>query len=512
MKTNNCFNADCELNKYNLFCYFWVTNICNLKNRFLKNLGYFLALNLIIKPIYVFGIDMIVQNNVGAEVYGSYFPLLNLVLIFQIFLDLGIENYTRKEVARSPGLTNRLLSNFLVLKIILTLFFICSFSLIGFFLPQSNSEWKLLLVLLVNQSMANFILYLRANMGGLQLFKSESVVSVLDRLFMIFACGTLLIIPATHASFKMEWFVLTQTCAYAFTLIVSLIIVLRKTGKIKFNTRFISYIPVLKQLWPFALLALLMAFYYRIDSILLRFLLPNGKEQAGIYAHGFRILDFMSNYALIFSFILLPTFASKIRNNEKVIPLLRQAGIALIIPSSAALFGIFFYRFDVFNILYKEHGHLSANVFGVMNISFIGVCISYTFGALLTANGNLKELNLMAATAVIISIVLNSILIPKYQVLGAAIANACTQLFTIAFHIIVVKKKFDAPLNYPLIAKFIAFFIFSTFLGILISRTSLPWYFGILLISLISLGFSVSIRLLKITGVRDLLPNNLFSK
>lgn len=129
-----------------------------MKKRFLKNLGFFLTINLIIKPLYVFGIDMVVQNTVGVEVYGSYFPLLNLVLIFQIFLDLGIENYTRKEVAKNPGLTNRLLSNFLVLKVLLVILFIAVFSLVGLLLPQSRYEWKLLLVLLVNQSLANFIL------------------------------------------------------------------------------------------------------------------------------------------------------------------------------------------------------------------------------------------------------------------------------------------------------------------------------------------------------------------
>jgi O-antigen/teichoic acid export membrane protein len=86
----------------------------------------------------------VVQNTVGTDVYGTYFPLLNLVLIFQIFLDLGIDNFTRKEVAHNPGLTNRFLSQFLLLKFILMGIFILIFSTIGYFIPHSQAGMELI--------------------------------------------------------------------------------------------------------------------------------------------------------------------------------------------------------------------------------------------------------------------------------------------------------------------------------------------------------------------------------
>ena len=154
-----------------------------------------------------------------------------------------------------------------------------------------------------------------------------------------------------------------------------------KNIKLQFN--FVSYLPLFRQLKPYATLVLLMAFYYRVDSIFLRYLLPDGKEQAGIYAHGFRIIDFMSNYALIFSFILLPTFAQMLRKKEQIAPLLRMAVILLLIPSIAMLTGISFYREETFQLLYPGSTIVSANVFIILTISFIAICFSYTFGALL---------------------------------------------------------------------------------------------------------------------------------
>ena len=479
-----------------------------MKKRFLENLTFFLSINLLIKPIYVFGIDRVVQNTVGTEVYGSYFPLLNLVLIVQIFLDMGIENFIRKEIAHNPGLTNRLFNSFFAIKVLLIVLFIAIFSVAGLFLPQSHNEWKLLLVLLVNQAMANFILYLRANMGGLHLFKTEAVISVLDRLFMILICGALLLHPVAKLQFKIEWFVYSQSAAYLITFLISLFTILRKTGKFKLKFDVIRYIPFIRQLRPYALLVLLMAFYFRIDSVFLRFLLPDGKEQAGIYAHGFRILDFIANYALIFSFILLPIFAKMIRHKESVAPLLRLGTLTLTIPSFAFITGIIFYRVDVFELLYTEHITLSANTFMILTISFIGICISYTFGALLTANGNLTELNIMAVTAVILSIILNLILIPVLKVKGAAITHAFTQIFTIIFHVIVVYRKFQLKIDRLLIIKIVAFILFCALTGFSISKTNIHWMFGIMTITLCTLIFAYLIKLISLSFISQLISKN----
>ena len=450
----------------------------------------------------MFGIDRVVQNTVGTEAYGSYFALLNLVLIFQIFLDLGIENYTRKEIAHEPKLANKHFSNFLALKIILIFIFILTLSISGLFLPQSKHEWRILVLLLINQSLANLIMYTRSNLGGLQLFKRESLVSVFDRLFMIIICGALLVLPKYNPSFKIEWFVLSQTTAYVLTLMISLYFVFQKTGLPRFKNTFKNYIPIIKKLRPYATLVLLMGLYYRIDSILLRFMLPDGKEQAGIFAHGFRILDFMSNYALIFSFILLPTFASMIRHKKDIAPLLRLASITLIIPSLAFLSAIVFYRYEAFELLYNDHITLSANTFIILIVSYLGMCFSYTYGALLTANGSMRGLNTMALIATILSITLNIILIPRYNVIGAAIANASAQGFTILFHYLYVRKKFGIPFNFILLGKTLLFVALSLATGYLVSHTDLNWILAIAIITSVSLVFSVAIGLIKLSGIK----------
>jgi O-antigen/teichoic acid export membrane protein len=68
-----------------------------------------------------------VQNRVGVQVYGDYFNMFNIALIFQILLDLGIENFIRREIAQYPQLVSKYLSNIFLLKCFLGViyFLIC---------------------------------------------------------------------------------------------------------------------------------------------------------------------------------------------------------------------------------------------------------------------------------------------------------------------------------------------------------------------------------------------------
>jgi len=54
-------------------------HIIFMQRKFITNLGLLILLNLLIKPFWVFGIDRTVQNIVGAEDFGFYFTIFNLV-------------------------------------------------------------------------------------------------------------------------------------------------------------------------------------------------------------------------------------------------------------------------------------------------------------------------------------------------------------------------------------------------------------------------------------------------
>ncbi len=185
-----------------------------MKRKFVTNLILLLFLNLLIKPFWIFGIDRTVQNMVGDESYGMYFALLNFSLILNILLDLGITNYNNRNIAQHNFLLPKHLSNIVGLKFLLA-FVYAIFSLtVAAIIGYDKIQFHLLFFLIVNQFLISFTLYLRSNISGLHLFRTDSVVSVLDRSFMIIICSFLLFNNSLRPNFSIEWFIYAQTVAY----------------------------------------------------------------------------------------------------------------------------------------------------------------------------------------------------------------------------------------------------------------------------------------------------------
>ncbi len=476
-----------------------------MKRKFITNLALLLFLNLLVKPFWIFGINIGVQNAVGPEEYGFYFALFNLSVILNIFLDLGINNFNNRNISQNSKLLNKHFSNIIVLKVLLAIvYFIISIS-IAWISGYNAKQITFLLFLVFNQFLLSFVLYLRSNLAGLHLFKTDSIISVLDRALMILFCSFLLWGNITNTPLKLKWFVFAQTAAYLITALIAFVLVLYHSGriKLKFDSSFI--IAILKKSYPFAILALLMGSYNRIDSILLERLLPNGSQQAGIYAQGYVFLDGASMFALLFAGLLLPMFSRMLKLKEAIGQLTKLSFVLIIIPAVIIALSCAFYRHEIMNVLYDNHVENSANIFAILMIGFVFISSTYIFGTLLTANGNLKQLNIMAAMGVILSIVLNLILIPKYQALGSAIASLSTQSFTGLIQIFLVFKVFKLRVNYKLLILLLIFAAGVLIIGVISRDLPYNWMVSLGIMVTLSGVLAFSIGLINLKSIYQII-------
>ncbi|MBE9467911.1 MAG: oligosaccharide flippase family protein [Bacteroidetes bacterium] len=472
-----------------------------MKKKFVTNLALLIFLNLLIKPFWVFGIDRTVQNVVGEQQYGLYFALFNFSLILNIFLDFGITNYNNRNIAQNNHLLSKYLSNIVVLKFLLGIFYLLISFAIALLWGYNWMQIKLLLILAFNQFLLSFILYLRSNISGLHFFKTDSLMSVLDRSLMIIICSVLLWGNITETPFKIEWFVYAQTASYSITAIVAFLIVLSKAEyiKLKFNWKFLA--TTLRQSFPYALLVLLMSLYTRFDGVLLERLLLNGEKQAGIYAQAFRILDAASMFSLLFAGLLLPMFAKMIKQKQPINQLTQLSFLLIIIPSIIVSMSSFFYRKEIMSLLYHNHVEISSNIFGVLMFAYIFVSTSYIFGTLLTANGSMKKLNTLAIFGVAINLTLNFILIPKYLALGSAIANLITQSFIAISQIFISKKTFKFKNNYKLVSRIIIYVAGIFVLGQITRDLPYKWGFSFSIMIVLSVIFAFGLKLFNIKDI-----------
>ena len=473
-----------------------------MKRKFVTNLILLLFLNLLIKPFWIFGIDRTVQNTVGDESYGLYFALFNFSMLLNILLDVGITNYNNRNIAQHNFLLPKHLSNIISLKFLLAIVYTVFTFGVATIIGYDKVQLHLLIFLIFNQFLISFTLYLRSNISALHLFRTDSLISVLDRSLMIIICSILLFTNIFNIEFTINLFVYAQSIAYFITALITMSVVLRKAGRIRIQFNPAFFMVFLRKSYPYALLILLMSFYNRIDSVMLERLLPHplGKEQAGIYAQAFRLLDAVSMFGVLFAGLLLPIFSKMIKQKEHVGQMVKLSFTLLIVPAIILSISSIFYSGEIMDLLYTSDTGEYANILGILMTGFIGIATTYIFGTLLTANGSLKQLNIMAFTGMVINLVLNIVLIPRLLAFGSAYASLVTQLFTGGVQLILAVKIFRLNTNFRFIFQLLIFVGVVLVIGTF-SKNIGHWLTGYFTMILASVVFAV---LIKLFNLKDL--------
>ena len=416
-------------------------------------------LNLLIKPLALFGIDATVQNRVGAAEYGLYFSLLNFSVILNMLLDLGINNYTIKSIAQNPEEAKTYFGKIISFRILLFGFYILFALVFALFVGYNSHQLYLLGLLGINQFLIMTTAYCRSHFSGFHFFKYDALMSVLDRTLLIIFGGAILFIPQLGLIISIELFIWVQMLCYGITLVVALFLLLRHLEKPFFRWNLSFSFSIVKQSIPYALLVVLMLLYTRIDGVMLERIHPNGAYESGIYAQGFRLLDALFMFGMIFVSLLFPMFSKQLKESkESIIDLLSNAGNLLMGGSILIVFVAITNGYYLLDLIYL-HAYEAVPVFQWLMLSFLSICLNFIFGTLLTANGNLRFLNISSLIGIIINVIINYFLIPHYGAQGAAFTAFITQSFISILQFFYCINLFQIKINWSLVLRYIILII-----------------------------------------------------
>lgn len=488
-----------------------------MQKKLLSGLFWILLLNLLIKPFWILGIETGVQNAVGPEEYGFYFTIFNLAYIFNILLDLGVTNFNTRNIAQHPKLIDKHLPGMLGIKIALLGLYLAVTFTVGLLSGYGSRQFHLLAVLSFNQFLNSLILYLRSNFEGLMLFKWDSVISILDRVVMIAICSLLLWGP--HGGITVEWFAYAQTIAYLATALTALVVLtlrIRKEHNARFTLRRLHVslpfsIVILRKSFPFALLVLLMASYNRIDPLLLGWLHPHGTYQAGIYAGAFRLLDALTMVAYLVSAVLLPVFSRMTAEGDSQLGPTTSMVTSLMVVFSFTAAATFSFRSGLFMELFYHSQDAAvvddyARVFRILVWGIVPIGMTYVYGTLLTAAGRLRQLNTLAATTLVINIVVNLIAIPHHGAVGSAWAAVIAQTFMAAAQIVVAVRLLHLHPAGGYLLRLLLFGV--AVVAILLLLPPMSWWALLLCAGAAALAVAFALRLIDIKNIFRIIQNS----
>ncbi len=442
-----------------------------MNREFLLNIFFLVFVNLLVKPFYVFGIERTIQDRVGPVEFGQYATFHSFSFLFFMLNDFGIHYYNNTAVARHPPLLHRLFSHVVLLKSGLSVLFLALVFLAAWWRGFSPTLFPLLFFISLNHIFVSWVAYFRSNLSGLGMYRTDSVLSMLDKLLLTgLAAGLLWGGWLAAGDFRMQWFVHAQNIAWGLTALLAGWLVWRQVPRpIHWRFRKVMAWYLLRKSAPYALAVFLMTAYTRLDMVLLEWLLPDGLEQAGIYAAAYRLLDAFNAVAVLFAGLLLPMFSTLLSDRaasrtdgvsprESLESLLRT-GFHLILAGTATLsiacasFGTPLMQWLYPVTATPYYGEVLRYIILTL-IPFSGLFI---FSTLLTAHGSLRKMNLVFLAGITCNLLLNLLLIPRWQAVGAAGAAFVTQSLVLAGMLWLSHRELAFPLHRLQPGKILAF-------------------------------------------------------
>jgi O-antigen/teichoic acid export membrane protein len=477
-----------------------------MKREFIINIILLVLINLLIKPAYIFGVEVRIQNLTGTEAYGMYFHYLNLVYLFSFVNDPGIQNWNAQFVPKNTAMAGSHFISLLKVKAFLFVILLLLMAGIGFILDYNIFY---LLMLTANLALSSLLIIIRGTIAGIGLYRTDSWLSASDKFLMLIILGYLAWFSPYQQVFTIDMLIMGQGAALILSCVVGMFIIFRNTTFENLPFNLTNFTSVIKSSAPFLLILVFMTAYNKLDGVMLGLLLDDNNYQAGIYAAGIRIYDAANMVAYLFAALLLPMYASNIFNTVILHELqdtgLRfTAGLSWMIVCSFIFFGN-----DILGILYTDQDPELYNTLILLMPAFFMVAVAYIFGTLLVAAGKLAGLTKLFGAGLLLNFLLNLFLIPEYKAIGAAIATLVTQLVVMAGQIYLVRKEMNLNVSGKTWGAVIWFACLTCISMAVISRLEvLPWYVNLLLCGFICIILTLVSRLIQWSSVRKLLIRN----
>lgn len=476
-----------------------------MQKKFFSNLVLLLVLNLLIKPIWVLGIDVQVQNRLGPEIYGNYFALLNFAFLFLVLFDFGLNNYNNRQVSRNPERMPEQLASLGTLKLLMGVVVMIIMILVGLMVGFEPEQIKLLWAVGMIIFLQSFLLFIRSNISGIQWYRKDVLISVFDRIIAIILCAVLLSGAINGFTLDIESFLGVQIFAYCLSIILAYFILRTRSKKIKFHFRLRSSFKILKGSFYFALLTFLMMGYYKVDAVMIERLLTEGNREAGIYAQSYKLLEAGLMFAYLFSTLLLPMFSRLIKEKQNLKWLISLSNQLLLLPVCVIVIGALVHRHELMTLLYNQGAYESAGPFIFLFASLIPMSASYIYATLITAKGDLKTLNIIAAGGMVFNILGNAFMIPKFGIMGASIITCLTMSLVSLCQVVIAYRNFNLHLSLRGVLKAGALIVGLLVASLMTAKVVGDWRVGLVLYSFIAFVWLRILGLFSVNQIRLLI-------
>jgi O-antigen/teichoic acid export membrane protein len=409
--------------------------------RLVKNSAYLFAARFI-NSVSILALILIISRRLGPDIFGGYSFLNAVVMTGVVVANFGLDTLMVREVSREPLHGNRFLSSVLGFKVISSL-------------VVMTGLWALFKLLLDDQDMvrllAVFSIVICLNSLSQSFWYYGDAFQKFQFHAVLWAASNLIKVPIVWFFISYRQDLVMVIYALVIAEVVSLIIsgcwIQLSFRLVLSDFSFKSIAPLFKKAWPLAIVFILSAIYFRIDLMMLEVM--KGDKAVGLYSAAYKLIEFLSIIPGTLTVAALPGLAGDYSTNIEGFKASFYKTLT-VLGAGGGVIGLFLCLFSKHIILLLYGPLFSDSMFsltilsGVVFFLFVNGYLAYA----LIATNNDRSVALILAVSIVLNVLFNFYLIPKYGHVGAALSTLFSEILMLLFYVLAfAKKKELAPLR-----------------------------------------------------------------
>lgn len=370
----------------------------------------------------------------GVVNYGILSFGLSCSALFGFIFGYGFMQLSIREIAKDKSLAAKYAGNITIMKCALK---ILSFVLLIIFLNLFDYPFEVRIVVYILSFAAffrSFSFTFRYLYRAFEMFQLETLTLGLERAFILLA-GLLVI----YLKLSIVYFALAFLAVRILGAIFTFITTNKNITKMSLNFDYSFSRNIMIVAFPFAITTFLFSIYSSIDTVMIS--LIKNQAQVGLYNAAYRIFEGLIFLPAIIADAFYPRFSIQNKVSKKaVIDLYKRASkyicvISLPITASAIVLG-----HKVISFIYGVEYLDSVLIMKILFVAFFFLSVARLYNTMLNSIDRQKESAYLFAGTVVINIIVNVLLIPKYGATGAAFATVFSEsVYFVSSHCLLLR-------------------------------------------------------------------------
>jgi O-antigen/teichoic acid export membrane protein len=353
----------------------------------------------------------------GVDGFGIFGASKFFTVFFMLFATFGLDAIGTREIAANRDKIKSIVNNILTIRIIIAIITYFVLVVIVYFIDKSLTEKLLILIfglnILTNNTLLNWVFQ------GVERINIFAIRTIFANIFNFLG-----IIAFVHSPNDIIFSSVVVSGALIINSIWMFLYYIKEYGKFSFAFDFSLWKKYLKEGFPIGITFFIIGVYNYQGIVLLGFLSSN--YAAGIFSAAFNVLIVTTLLSSIMQTVYYPIFA-KYNDKERRKSVMKQfLRLSFSVGTYVPLF-LFAFADKVVLLFGKDYSNSILSI-RILMISALFIYYSITFFSPLLAWKYERKVIYANVTALIVNLVSNLILIPRFSSDGAAFASLLSEM------------------------------------------------------------------------------------